>query len=592
MRTLCLGLLGVTLVASAPALAGPQCDALGASQYMASGSKLRFDTSTAVNWNQKASVFLDANNVHTDQLCSPVSGANILAAMGSSSSPVVYGNNNVIVGPYLAINAGSPVGNAASSNESTVAKEEYLLASRMRTGNLDWVAQITGIDGLAGTLTMDNHGFFRDDLVASLGGYGAFSPYWYTSYSGFNPSNVSTDTFAEPMCQTLAQVLNGTESGVQYDFGKTVFQLQLGFFDISEIDVPYPCWNNGPSICQAGTGIYTVIYVGGHFVSLTGVGSDSTTTSGQTYVHIIDSEGPGNTPATQSPNANNNWQVLGWETFKIGLPDPGPNFTLFDHAGSVWLAAGIEGNHALILGYNQVTVTHGGDCGTNSALYKSGSNQGFCGHAGCTPPAQWLNGTCCAGAFVTSGGQCCPSPGLVDGNGYCCPNGSWLVSVPAGGSYGLFKGQSCCAPPAQSYVNNGTWTCCEPPKQLINGVCQLPCCANTSIYSPSTCVTDNVTTTIDPPNPVTTLTCKDGRVPTVIHDPAPASCDYSNESPAPVCGLSCVQPVTWGCACPANTFWDSLRSVCQRDCLPGQMWLEGLGKCVKAVVTCTGTQCI
>jgi hypothetical protein len=166
---------------------------------------------------------------------------------------------------------------------------------------------------------------------------------------------------AEPICQAIYEQ---STAGSGYDYAKTQYEVQLGFFSIDEIDIPYwyPCgdwWSAGlDKWCQGEdhTGLYTIMYDNGHFIPMSGVNPSSEALE-------IDNRQEG------WPQS---WQFFGSETAKIAGLIP-----IFDHAATLNVP-GAAGNATIILGYNRSTVTHGGACPAGQTLATSGSSRGSC----------------------------------------------------------------------------------------------------------------------------------------------------------------------------------------------------------------------
>jgi hypothetical protein len=273
------------------------------------------DVNLSPAFNQNDSILVDHQGVHDGDLCGPVSATHVLGGFGD----------------WKGVNKGSDVQLASDGNETDFAKVERTVAGQMGT---DPSFNILGLFSftLNGTFTMDFTGEYQSDVLSSLYDYGNLPGDVSVYFSGLAPSNVTTNTLADSICQGIWY---STTPNSGYDYWKTQYQLQIGMLNINPVKV------FGITIG------WTIGWEGGHFIPLTAVWP------GQGAV-AIDNRQEGWGLA---------WQTFGSETYSIA------GIKILNNAATINLP-GTTGNTSVILGYNRVTLQHGGKC--PSGEYDSG----------------------------------------------------------------------------------------------------------------------------------------------------------------------------------------------------------------------------
>ena len=194
----------------------------------------------------------------------------------------------------------------------------------------------------------------------SDGGQGTLPTNYWSYYSGLIPSNFTVDTLAEPICADALAKGKSNPGGPEYDYVKTQDLMSYGYFKIMQLNLPYPCGDwytlGLNKWCNAGTGLYSVMMTGGHFVSVVGGYDDGS----KRYIGIA------------NPHNQIYWSGVNQITIKIaGL------VTLFDRAGTVY-APNHTDRTKIVTSYTVTRVRHGGTCLYGTHLAMSGSSRGSC----------------------------------------------------------------------------------------------------------------------------------------------------------------------------------------------------------------------
>jgi len=345
-------LTAASLLALAPFLspaitwAGTECRAFGSTGYV-------------VNWHQiidqsdaglKSVVGLGGN------LCGPAAGAHVLAGfddfprMPSTSDAIAAGFNDVDVDSFGGIIR--KLGLAMDTNGTLIDIDAwYTNLEIQQKGTMAW-------DVAAPMKSSLKRSFYS---FGSDGDGGTLPTKFRSKYSGLLPSNFTADTLAEPICADVSLQGKPNPGGAAYDYAKTQSIMSYGYFDISQITVPVPCGDwytlGLDKWCNVGTGLYTVMMTGGHFVAVVGGYDDGSSK------HI----------AIANPHNNLYWSNVRQITIEI----PGVG-TIFDRAGTVWDPSTKHANQTkIVTSYTTTRVWHGGTCVTGS-LRMSGASRGNC----------------------------------------------------------------------------------------------------------------------------------------------------------------------------------------------------------------------
>jgi len=343
--TLTALLLVAPWLVPAAAHAGANCRNFGTNGYI-------------VNWHQmidqsnstlKSVVGLGGN------LCGPAAAAHLLAGYDdhpnrpSNGDATTAGYNNVDVNKF-----------------GSIIRKQGLWMGTNRT-LLDIDLQLTDLEvKQKGTMAWDIAGPVNNSLANSFysfgtdGGSGVLPTNYWSNYGGLIPSNFTVDTLAEPICADVLLQGKANPGGNEYDYAKTQSLMSYGYFKISELNLPYPCGDwyllGLNKWCNAGTGLYSVVMTGGHFVSVVGGYDDGSTK----YIGVA------------NPHNQLYWSGVNQITIKIAGV-----ITLFDRAGTVY-----DPNHTdrtkIVTSYTNTRVRHGGKCLNGTHLAMSGSSRGNC----------------------------------------------------------------------------------------------------------------------------------------------------------------------------------------------------------------------
>jgi hypothetical protein len=282
--------------------AGAFCAALAKSGH--GGTQ---DVNASATFDQNDTMLVDHYGAHNGDLCGPTSATHMMGGFGD----------------WKSIGKNTPAQLASDGNETDFASVERMTATQMGT---DPQINILGLFSftISGTFTMDFTGEFESYLRSSAFSYGTLPGNISTSYSGLAPSNVTSNTLADPICQGI-WYSSTPNSG--YDYWKTQYVLQVGMFNINPVKVL------GITVGS------TLNWEGGHFIPLTGVWPAQNAIA-------VDNRQEG-WPIT--------WETMGSETYSI------LGIKILNNVATINLP-GQEGNTSIILGYNRVTLNHGGTC--------------------------------------------------------------------------------------------------------------------------------------------------------------------------------------------------------------------------------------
>jgi hypothetical protein len=325
--------------------AGANCRAFGTTGHFGNWHNM-IDQSDAT---LKSVVGLGGN------LCGPAAAAHVLAGYDdhpnrpAAGDVTVAGYNNVDVNKF-----------------GSIIRKQGLLMGTNRT-LLDIDLQLADLEvKQKGTMAWDIAGPVKSSLANSFysfgsdGGQGTLPTNYWSYYSGLIPSNFTVDTLAEPICADALAKGKSNPGGPEYDYVKTQDLMSYGYFKIMELNIPYPCGDwytlGLDKWCNAGTGLYSVMMTGGHFVSVVGGYDDGS----KRYIGIA------------NPHNQIYWSGVNQITIKIaGL------VTLFDRAGTVY-APNHTDRTKIVTSYTTTRVRHGGTCLYGTHLAMSGSSRGSC----------------------------------------------------------------------------------------------------------------------------------------------------------------------------------------------------------------------